>query len=243
MVVLQLDDVPGVDGELRLDVPAAAVVVANPLVLIGGHEEPFEPEGDESPVELRRHVLALVDDERVAVRGSAGRGSIRDDSPHAIPVDRTKAVGPGRFPRQGFSGALLEPVTEPPPPRGARQFAGAQLVPKQLFAGAVQQTVEDQEDVGVPLVSVAAGAEQRHHGLAGAGTPDDQVLPLRRQGAHRLLLLAQLVDARQLEPPASRRRAAHNPPARRPEPGRPAARPPVRPPRRARSPPPGSGPS
>ena len=78
----------------------------------------------------------------------------------------------------------------------------------QLAARTVEEVIVDQEQVTLPIPSMAPGAEQSKHGLARPRAADDQVLSFARQGAYILLLLAEILNTRQLELAFGIRRSA-----------------------------------
>ena len=133
-------------------------------------------------------------------KGAPATGGVPDAGlPATIFPTPSQSIGLNPLDRGGFRGSRhagnrFESVDEPCLPRGARQFTT-----EQLGTGAVQQVIEDEEDVLVLLALMAACPDQRDDGLARTGAADDQVLALPRQGAHRLLFLAQVLDAGQFE--------------------------------------------
>ena len=163
------------------------------LILIGRHVEPFEAQLDQRPIELLRHVLAFVDHQE---RRVSDRVLTFHEIPDAAPVDGPVLVLRIRIlSRQGLADELSELRTEPPLPSVTRQ-----CVASELAARTVEQMVVDQENMRVTIPGVAQDPDQRQHRLPGPRAADDQMLAVLGQGQSRFLLLAQVLDARQLEP-------------------------------------------
>ena len=203
-VLLKFDHLVRFNGQTVFDVLSAAVCVRDLLVLIGHYEKVLEAEADKAGIELPRHVLALVDDQKGSIRTCRGRGQRVDDFCNAIPVDLSELIGfrcslcnvgsSGANPRNGSARDLPKCVQKPPHPRLA-----VEAVTEELAARPIEEVIEHQEQIVVLLPVVASGANQRKHRLAGPRPADDQVLAFLGQGARRFLFLAEVLDARQLK--------------------------------------------
>ena len=193
VVLPELDDVVRVDRQAVLDLLPAAVRLRNLLVLVGDDEEAIESESRERGVERGRHVLAFVDHQERMRPGSLLR-QLLDDLLDAMPVDLPETLAFRRQSGNGPAGLLFEPLQEPPDPGSALE-----TVAEQLAARPIEEMVEDEEPIVVPLPLVAAGADECEHGLPRPRPADDEMLAFLRQGARRLLILAEVLDPRQLE--------------------------------------------